>query len=337
VFFQRNKAILNGAGGAMNYQGYGRDVCFDTPYEFAELRRRVLYPMGCGMVVRRAIFDRFGAFDPKSVYYYDDTELGIRVWRAGMQVALSPLSWIDHEFNYSGRFFPDRAFLFERARLRVVFKHFPLRRLGQWLLQEAALLRSLNRPIQRIVLRAWMWNFLHLPSALVMRFRFGLAKNPLWELLEPFWGQFHPAVPNNLVNQPDPAQARPALVMDGKSDVHQLNFGWYHPEREGDTAFRWSAAHASALFRLPKPVLSCTVAFLGLPSKRSARIVVRALGSLTPLYDSEFEMSPPGWTWRTFNMHLPAGCYEMQLLCDDEYIDAAGQRLGVAVPLVRFE
>jgi GT2 family glycosyltransferase len=337
VFFNRNKAILNGAGGIMNYQGYGRDLCFDTPYEYAQLRERVLYPMGCGMVVRREVFDRFGGFDANSVYYYDDTELGIRIWRAGMQVAVSPRSWVDHEFNYSGRFFPNRALSFERARLRVVLKHYPVTRLPQWLFKEAVLVKRLDRPIRRIVLRAWLWTLLHLPSALAMRLKFGLAHNPLWELMEPFWGQFHPQVPNNLVNRPNLAPPQPTLAMDGKDDVRQLNFGWYQPETDGARTFRWSAARASVVFRLVRPVVSCTVAFLGLPSKRDARIVVRALGSLTPLHESGFELSPPGWSWGTFPVHLPAGCYEVLLFCDDEYIDPTGRSLGIAVSSIRFE
>ncbi len=337
VFFSRNKAILNGAGGIMNYQGYGRDLCFDTPYEFAQLRERVLYPMGCGMVVKREIFDRFAGFDPKSVYYYDDTELGIRVWRAGMQVAVSPHSWVDHEFNYSGQYFPNRALSFERARLRVMLKHYPLRRLPQWFFKEAVLAKRLDPPIRRIVFRAWLWNLLHLPTALAMRFKFGLAHNPLWELMEPFWGQFNQPVPNNLLNRPDLKRARPVLAMDGQAELCQLNFGWYGPESDGATAFRWSAERASALFRLPRPVVSCTVSFRAQPATRRARIVVRALGSLTPLYESGFELAPPGWTWRTFLVHLPPGCYEVLLVCDDEYIDPIGRRLGVAVSVIRFD
>jgi GT2 family glycosyltransferase len=336
VFFNRNKSILNGAGGTMNYQGYATDLCFDTPYEFARLRKRVLYPMGCGMVVRREIFDRFGGFDPKLVRYYDDTELGIRVWRAGMQVAVAPHSWIDHEFNYSGNFLHNRALSFERARLRVALKHYPATHLPRWLYQECVLLARLDPSIRKIVVKAWLWNLVHLPSALAMRLRFGFARNPLWELMEPVWGQFEPLTPSNSSNRPDLAQAQPVLLMDGESDVHQLNFGWYKPESDGATKFRWSGGQASALFKFRKPMLTCTIAFAG-SDNREARVKVRPLGAADPCLDESVKLPRARWTWRTFRAHLPAGNYELLLSCNDEFADATGRRLGVAVSSIRFE
>jgi len=90
VFFHRRKIILNGAGGTLNLQGYGGDFCFDCPYEFAQLPDRVLYAMGCGMVVRRAVLSAIGPFDEKLFNYYDDTEMGIRVWKSGYEVVVAP-------------------------------------------------------------------------------------------------------------------------------------------------------------------------------------------------------------------------------------------------------
>ncbi len=336
VFFHRNKTILNGAGGSINYQGYGRDLCFGVPYEFAQLKPLVMYPMGCGMVVRRRIFDRFGHFDPKSVYYYDDTELGVRVWRAGMQVALAPSSWVDHEFKGTARFFPDRALSFEKARVRLALKHFPVSKLPRWWLAELTLLARLDPVIRRLVIRAWLWNLLHLPSALAVRARFGLRHNPLWELLEPCWGQFNPPLPACLSGWPDLEQPKPELVM-GQNDAGQLYFGWYEPDWDGERVFRWTTQHASAVFRLRGQVSSCTVAFLGLERRQKVRLVVRRFGTLEALYENYFDVEPPGWTWRTFMTHLPAGCYELLLLSEAEYLDPKGRVLGIAVSLIRFE
>ena len=103
VFFANRKIILNGAGGTVNYQGYGADFCFNDPYEFAQLPRRVLYAMGCGMVVRKDVLDRIGPLDEKLFNYYDDTELGIRAWKSGFQVAVAPEAWVDHGFSYSDK------------------------------------------------------------------------------------------------------------------------------------------------------------------------------------------------------------------------------------------
>jgi GT2 family glycosyltransferase len=336
VFFQNNKAVLNGAGGMMNRQGYATDWCFDTPYEFAQLRGRVLYAMGCGMVIRREIFDRFGGFDPKLFRYFDDTELGIRIWRAGMQVAVAPRSWIDHEFNYSSNFLSHRALAFERARLRVAFTHYPLRHLPAWLCRECVLLARLDLPIDIILLRAWLWNLLRLPSAVARRLKFSFARNPLWELMEPSWGQFGPNGPDNRANRPDPSQARPILQMDGENDVRQLNFGWYNLEADGAIRFRWSAARASALFSLRAAALTCSLT-VGGPNNREARVKVRPLGMFDPCLEKSVKLPASGWASCTFPAHLPAGNYELLLCCDDGHVDPAGRRLGVAVSSIRFE
>ncbi len=336
VFFYRNKTILNGAGGSVNFQGYGRDLCFGTPYEFARFRERVLYPMGCGMVVRREILDRFGAFDPKAVYYYDDTELGVRVWRAGFQVALAPSSWVDHDFRATARFFPDRALSSEKARLRLALKHFPLSKLPRWCLGEAALLARMEPSIRCIVIRAWLWNLLHLPSAIAVRSRFGLRRNPLWSLLEPSWGQFNPPLPNSGATSLALALSEGQLVM-GQNDEPHLNFGWYEIEWDGTRVFRWTTQHASAIFLLRRQAIACTVAFLGLERRQKVRLLLRRFGTLETISEDSFDLSPPGWTWRTCMTHLPPGCYELLLVCDAEYRDTRGRTLGIAVSLIRFE
>jgi hypothetical protein len=143
-------------------------------------------------------------------------------------------------------------------------------------------------------------------------------------------------VPNSQIRYPDPAQSKEALVI-GQNDEDQLNFGWYEPDWDGEHVFRWTTQHASAFFRLRGQVSACTIAFLGLERPQKVRMIARALGSLKPLGENIFELSPPGWTWRTYKMHLPAGCYELLLVSENEYLDPNGRILGVAVSLIRFE
>jgi hypothetical protein len=83
-------------------------------------------------------------------------------------------------------------------------------------------------------------------------------------------------------------------------------------------------------------LLTCTVGFAG-SRDRQARIVIRALGSLEPCVSEVFTMPGTEWTWRTFLTHLPAGDYELLLLCEDLLTDRSGRKLGVAVSLIRFE
>ncbi len=335
VFFAGRKIVLNGAGGTVNLQGYGGDHCFDVPYEFAQLPRRVLYAMGCGMVVRKEVLDSIGPLDERLFNYYDDVELGIRTWKSGFEVAIAPDSWVDHGFSYSDKIFGNKVFLCERNRIRTVLKYFPARRLPAWLLHEALL--SARRDLLTTVAKAWVWNALHLPSALGWRARFMLRRKPFWGLLEPSWGHFPPPTPNNQACHPDPAHAQAVLALDGKSDVHQLNYGWYYPERDATEAFRWSAPPvASALFTLRKPVRTCSLTALGTNGHSAARIVVRPFGALDEVASAAFYPAT-GWRTRTFPMHLPAGSYELMLHSENGFIDRSGRKLGVAVSSIRFE
>ncbi len=337
VFFAGRKIVLNGAGGTLNLQGYGGDLCFEVPYEFARLPRRVLYAMGCGMAVRKDVLDRIGPLDEKLFNYYDDVELGIRTWKSGFEVALAPDAWVDHGFSYSDKIFGNKVFLCERNRIRTVLKYFPAHRLPTWLVREAVFSAGLPRDLLTTVAKAWLWNAIHLPSALGWRARFTLRRKPFWHLLEPSWGPFPPPSPNNQSCHPDPAQAQPVISLDGKSDTGQLNFGWYYPERDGKVAFRWSAPPvASALFTLHKPALTCSVTALSTTARSAARIVVRPFGSLDEIATAAFYPSA-AWQTRTFQMRLPPGSYELMLHSENGFIDRSGRKLGVAVSSIRFE
>ena len=337
VFFADRKIVLNGAGGTVNYQGYGGDFCFNDPYEFAQLPRRVLYAMGCGMVVRKEVLERIGPLDEKLFNYYDDAELGIRAWKSGFQVVVAPEAWVDHGYSYSDKILNNKMFLCERNRIRTVLKYFPLRAMPSWLAHEIAFSGKFDHEHLMIILKAWAWNFVHLPSMLALRIRFALRRNPFWHLLDPSWGDFPPPHPNNQANRPDLALARHFLWMDGLSDAHQLNFGWYYPENDGILSFRWSAPQASALFKLRTPAVACALTFHGPETARDARMVVRRLGSLEPAAEAAFSLAPKGWQRRTFPMHLASGDYELMLLCDDQLVDTWGRTLGVAVSGIEFE
>jgi GT2 family glycosyltransferase len=337
VFFASRKIVLNGAGGTVNRQGYGGDFCFDTPYEFAQVPDRVLYAMGCGMVVRKDVWDRVGPLDEKLFNYYDDTELGIRAWKSGYEVAVAPDAWIDHGFGYTDKFFGNKVFLCERNRIRTVLKYFPMQRLPAWFAREMAYCGKLERKWLSIIVRAWAWNFAHLPSALGLRARFTMRRRPFWHLLDPSWGRFPPPTPNNQAIHPDPARAKAILRLDGKTDAHQLNFGWYYAEADGPVVYRWTAAAASAWFRFRTPVRDCSITFLGMPSQRRARIVIRPLGSLEPAAKVTLPLAALGWQQKRFPVHLPAGEYELLLLPEDSFMDGSGRRLGVAVSSVEFE
>lgn len=263
VFFARHKIILNGAGATVNLHGYGGDLCYNVPYEFAELPEQVLYPMGCGMVVHKELMDRIGPFDSVPLRLYDDVELGIRLSKLGYKVVVAPKAWVDHDKGHSDQFLADRTYVSERERIRTVLKYYPALRLPSWLMRERHLLRYLKSPnLYAVPFKAWGWNVLHLFSALKWRARFLLKPNHFWSLVHPSWGDYPPPVVGNDAFRPSPKLWRERLLLDGFSDCKQLNFGWYYPERDGLVTYRWTGPQASAFFNFESAFRSCSLKLL---------------------------------------------------------------------------
>jgi GT2 family glycosyltransferase len=336
VFFNKRKIILNGAGGTVNRRGYGADFCFNEPFEYASLPQHVLYPMGCGMVIRRDVMDAISPLDDLLFNYYDDVEVGIRIWQSGYRVGVAPEAWVDHDFGYSDEINRNKVLLCERNRIRNVLKYFPLSRLPIWLLQEGRMgsyLRS--APLRDIPLRAWAWNLAHLPSALRCRLRFARGRKAFWPLLYPTCEAFPPPLPNNQALRPDPSSATPRLQCDGEHDAAQLNFGWYAPERDGERCFRWTAGVASAILRFPGSIAAGKVTWRAPRVDQQATLLLRRLGELRPLRTIE-QAAPTCWEDTAFACVAPPGLYELQIQAEPTYRERAGRSLGVAIASIEF-
>ena len=328
VFFDKHKIILNGAGGTLNYQGYGGDLCFNAPFEFADLPDDVLYPMGCGMVIRRAVMDTIGTLDEILTNYYDDVEVGIRIWQRGHRVVLSPAAWIDHEGGYSNRFSEDKTLLCERGRIRNALKYFPRRQLVEWLLHE------LTRVSQKTLFSAWGWNLLRLRSALRWRRRHAAAEQRFWPLTHPSWGTFPPPGPPNHSYRPHAEATGNRLLPDGRSDAAALNFGWYNAESDGAHTYRWTAARASAYFNFRAPVHRCSIT-CHVPHRASeVDFMVRPLGELSAVYQNTLR-APAAWEVRSFDCQVSPGLYELILYTHPVYHDG-NRELGVGVERIEF-
>lgn len=192
VFFAHAPLLANGLGGAMDRRGYARDLGYGLALERIHRKEEVLYPMGCGMVVRRSALEEIGSFDPVLPKWFDDVELGIKVWQSGYTVRTAPLSVVNHAAHTSDQMLTPggwrQALLFEKARLRNVLKFFPAEKLPGFFLRE--LQSSFEKPICSnmrsflVTLLAAMWNLLHLPSTLGHRRRWAAPPHRWWKVLE---------------------------------------------------------------------------------------------------------------------------------------------------------
>lgn len=82
-------------------------------------------PFACGgnLAVRRADWDLVGGFDPNLFAYFEDVELGWRLWAAGRPVIAAPSAIARHRGMTTSNAFGNyrRGVLFERNALRVFF------------------------------------------------------------------------------------------------------------------------------------------------------------------------------------------------------------------------
>jgi len=164
VFLEANPLVLNGAGGIVNRQGWAADLSMNEPYGRAEIQYEVLYPMGCGMAVRRSAVERIGPFDDRIVNYYDDVDYGIRLWRAGYRVVVAADAWIDHGFGQSGVDSTAKQLLCEQHRMRIMLKHTSRSGLARWAVHEILATRRAWSPRYELKLKAMAWNARHLPT-----------------------------------------------------------------------------------------------------------------------------------------------------------------------------
>jgi N-acetylglucosaminyl-diphospho-decaprenol L-rhamnosyltransferase len=342
VFFADNPLVLNGAGGIVNRQGWAADLSMNQSYERAELATEALYPMGCGMAIRRSALQEVGSFDDRMLNYYDDVDYGIRLWRTGYRVVVAQDAWIDHGFGKSGGDSSRKRLLCERHRMRVVLKHTPASSLGRWAVQEARAVTGGVLPHRWQKLRAIAWNARHLPSTLASRRQMRHAAAAPDRLLDPSWGDGFPAgVPLRLT--PKPQSAGSTVDMADPSSEDQLLYGWFGAEHVNGHSYRWAGEQAAVLVRLRAPARRLRLRFAHVPlDMGGVDVSVRRLGSLEPL--APVWSTHLSWQYmeRSVESHplaLPAGDYEVVFSAQQGWSDPPRETrsLGFALAAISFE
>lgn len=281
VFYDDNPLVVNGAGGIVNRQGWAADLSMNESYEHASLAVEALYPMGCGMAVRREALERVGPFDDRMLNYYDDVDYGTRLWRAGFSVAVAAGAWIDHGISADGS--ARKRLLCERHRMRVAFKHTPLDGLVAWARWELRGLRAAPTAARIQKLRAIAWNVRHLPSVLAARRKLRDACEVPDQLIDETYGDGFPVgLPLRL--KPAPELAAAAIDMAAPDASSQLLHGWFPAERVDGRSYRWAATSASALLHLDQPAKRLRLDYAHVPVDIGGiDLRIRRIGSADPL------------------------------------------------------
>ncbi|MGH1369965.1 MAG: glycosyltransferase family 2 protein [Maritimibacter sp.] len=113
--------------------GFAQEVLHQTdePFSPAILPGEAVKTEGTNFAVRRDILASLGGFDPVFRFFLDETDLNMRLAKAGAETALVPLAQVHHGFAASAMRRNDRAptDLFEIGASSAVFlrKHAPLK------------------------------------------------------------------------------------------------------------------------------------------------------------------------------------------------------------------
>ncbi len=134
--------LLDSAGGGMNFHGIGiqkgyrerPDGAFDQP-------ARTLFACGGAMAARADVYRELGGFDEEFFAYYEDVDLGWRMWVQGHEVHYAPAAICYHHHSSTSKTFPVETIRLLQARnpLLACFKNYDDEHLKQVLPAQLAL------------------------------------------------------------------------------------------------------------------------------------------------------------------------------------------------------
>jgi GT2 family glycosyltransferase len=135
------------ADAAMSFAGIGFQPGRGDPPAAERAPREVLFASGAAMLVDAQIFRDSGGFDEDYFAYYEDVDLGWRLWVLGYRVLLCPDAIVFHRRNASQAARHRTVYLLERNAIASMLKNYEDRSLAALL--PAALLLTARRGAAR--------------------------------------------------------------------------------------------------------------------------------------------------------------------------------------------
>ncbi len=91
---------MDSAGGGMNFHGIGiQRGYFEEPGPEHEVPRRTLFACGGAMAIDARVFEEVGGFDEEFFAYYEDVDLGWRMWVQGHECRYVPSAVCYHHHS----------------------------------------------------------------------------------------------------------------------------------------------------------------------------------------------------------------------------------------------
>jgi GT2 family glycosyltransferase/glycosyltransferase involved in cell wall biosynthesis len=134
------------AGAGLHFSGMGYQEALGQPFDpnrFTEVRP-ILFACGGAMIVERQTFLDVGGFDGDFFIYYEDTDLGWRLWLLGHEVVFAPNAVVYHRHHGTMNAFADyrKRVLYKRNSMASAFKNYSEENVGRMV--AAALLGQLD-------------------------------------------------------------------------------------------------------------------------------------------------------------------------------------------------
>jgi GT2 family glycosyltransferase len=156
--------LMNSAGNEVHFLGYSWCGALNEPASRHAVPRDVASASGAAMVMRRALWERLGGFAPEYFMYYEDAELSLRCWRAGLRVVFVPDAVVVHRYEFGRN--PQKMYLVERNRLIAMVTLLEARTLALLIpvmvgVEVAMLALAVRQGWGRAKVRGWWWLFRH--------------------------------------------------------------------------------------------------------------------------------------------------------------------------------
>ena len=99
--------LINSAGGGMNFHGIGIQVGLDEePRSDHDVPKKTLFACGGAMAMDAKVYFDVGGFDEEFFAYYEDVDLGWRLWVQGHEVHYAPKAVCYHHHSSTSRRLP---------------------------------------------------------------------------------------------------------------------------------------------------------------------------------------------------------------------------------------
>lgn len=136
VMYNENNTLLDFVGSEMNFYGHGNQIFFHQPVAAVSPEQYPDYLIsacGASLLMRRDVYMTIGGYDPNYFAYFEDVDLGWRLWLAGYKIKLAKTSIVSHVHQGTGRFVGDavKLRLCERNSLITIIKNYEKKNLDR--------------------------------------------------------------------------------------------------------------------------------------------------------------------------------------------------------------